>query len=73
VPEEGLEPPNTRIMIGALALIFAAIEAGFGGFGGVRSCQICRVGDMVGDTMRQNRAELHPPRETVRELQRELS
>jgi hypothetical protein len=37
-------------MIGALALVFGGVEAGCVGFGGVRSGQICRVGDTVRDT-----------------------
>jgi hypothetical protein len=38
-------------MIGALALGFAGVEAGFVGFSGVWRGQICTVGDMVGDTV----------------------
>jgi hypothetical protein len=36
-------------MIGALALVFGAVEAGFFGFGGVVPGQICRVGDTIWD------------------------
>jgi hypothetical protein len=39
-------------MIGALALVFGEVEARFVALGGVRSSQICRIGDMVGDTIR---------------------
>jgi hypothetical protein len=42
-------------MIGALALVFGGVEAGFVGFVWIRSGQICRVGDMVGDTVPRNR------------------
>jgi hypothetical protein len=42
-------------MIGALALGFGALEAGFVRFGRVRQGQICGVGDMVGDTVPRNR------------------
>jgi hypothetical protein len=38
-------------MIGALALAFRGVEAVFVGFGRVRRGQICRLGDMVGDTI----------------------
>jgi hypothetical protein len=37
-------------MIGALALGFGAVEAGFVAFGGVRLGQICGVGDTLRDT-----------------------
>jgi hypothetical protein len=46
----GTRTPDTRIMIGALTLVFPAFEAGFVGFVGVRRGQIYRVGDMVRDT-----------------------
>jgi hypothetical protein len=38
-------------MIGALALASRGVEAGFVGFDRVRRGQICRLGDMVGDTI----------------------
>jgi hypothetical protein len=38
-------------MIGALALVFGRVEAGFVGVGEVRSGQICRVGDTFRDTV----------------------
>jgi hypothetical protein len=47
----GTRTPDTRIMIGALALGFGGVEAGFVGFGSVRSDQICRVGDTFRDTL----------------------
>ena len=46
----GTRTPDTRIMIGALALVFARAEGGFVGFGGVGGGQICRAGDTVWDT-----------------------
>jgi hypothetical protein len=49
MPEEGLEAPDTRIMIGALALVFGRVEAGFVRLGRLRHDQICRLGDTVRD------------------------
>jgi hypothetical protein len=47
-------------MTGALALVFGGVEAGFIGFGGVRRGEICRVADMVGDTV-----SAEPPRPRI--------
>src|SRR3954470_20325342 len=57
----GTRTPDTRIMIGALALVFGGAAAAFVGLGGVRTGQICRVGDTVRDTAwrrRRGRARL---------------
>jgi hypothetical protein len=48
----GTRTPDTRIMIGALALVFAAFEAGFVGLSEVQRGQICGVGDTVRDMLR---------------------
>jgi hypothetical protein len=47
-------------MIGALALVFGGVEAGFVGFGGVRRAQICRVGDTVRDIVSTAAAGCQP-------------
>ena len=45
----GTRTPDTRIMIGAVALVFDPVQVGFVGFGGVRPGEICGVGDMARD------------------------
>src|SRR3954469_7483210 len=54
-------PTPIALMIGALALVFGGAAAAFVGLGGVRTGQICRVGDTVRDTAwrrRRGRARL---------------
>jgi hypothetical protein len=52
----GTRTPDTRIMIGASALGADAVEPYLVGFGGAGPGQICRLGDMVGDTVSGARA-----------------
>ena len=51
----GTRTPDTRIMIGALALVYGGAKAGYAGFGGIRRGQICRVGDTVRDAVDRHR------------------
>jgi hypothetical protein len=44
-------------MIGALALGFGGVEVGFVEFGRVQRGQICRLGDIVGDTISRRPAK----------------